>query len=193
MIKIGVAVCGSYCTFKNTLVALQKLSNEGYDLVPIFSFNVAKTDTRFFRADEFREKVFEITQKEPITTLVGAEPLGTSSPTDLMLVMPCTGNSLAKICSGITDTPVTLAVKAHLRNHRPVVISVSTNDALGANAKNIGQLLNSKHMFFVPFGQDNPEHKQNSLISDTELVLPTIKLALQGKQIQPVIICPKGV
>lgn len=188
MSKIGIGVCGSFCTLKQLTVACEALSAEGYDLVPVFSFNVDKTDTRFYMAADFREEMIKITGKEPIATIVGAEPLGTTDPLDLMLVAPCTGNTLAKIAAGITDTPVTLAVKAHLRNSRPVLIALSTNDALGANAKNLGLLLNTKNVYFVPFCQDSPEKKQNSMISDLGLLSAAVKAALTGRQLQPVII-----
>lgn len=187
MLKIGVAICGSFCTLRPMLAIYERLIEEGFELVPVFSFSVNQMDTRFFKAADFRSEIVRITGKQPIDTIVAAEPLGTTNPIDLMLVAPCTGNTLAKISAGITDTPVTLAVKAHLRNRRPVVISVATNDALGANAKNLGFLLNTKHIYFVPFGQDSPEKKQNSLISNIELLIPTVREALKDKQFQPLL------
>lgn len=187
MTKIGLAVTGSFCTFKNLLAAIDDLTTHDFDITPIFSFNVAKLDTRFFKATDFFDIVRQKTGKTPITTIPEAEPIGTSKGLELMLVAPCTGNTLAKIAHGITDTPVTMAVKAQLRNNRPVVLSISSNDALGANAKNIGILLNTRNVYFVPFAQDAPAIKSNSLIADTSRIRETCELALQGKQIQPVL------
>ena len=187
MINTGLCITGSFCTFKNLLIAIDDLVANGFDITPIFSFNVSTLDTRFFKQADFEKAVVEKTGKQPIKTIVDAEPIGTGKGFDLMIVAPCTGNTLAKIAYGITDTPVTMAVKAHLRNNRPVVLSVSSNDALGANAKNIGALLNTKNIYFVPFGQDAPTKKTNSLIADTKLIVPTCNAALDGKQIQPVL------
>lgn len=187
MRKIGLGITGSFCTFDRLLTAIDDLNAHSFDITPIFSFNVAKLDTRFFMSDEFRRVIVEKTGKEPITTIVEAEPIGTSAGLELMLVAPCTGNTLAKIAHGITDTPVTMAVKAELRNNRPVVLSISSNDALGANAKNLGLLLNTKNVYFVPFGQDSPKTKSNSLIADTSLITATCVAALEGKQLQPVL------
>ncbi len=185
MIKLGLCITGSFCTFKSILAAIDNLVANEFDITPIFSFNVSTLDTRFYKQADFEKLVVEKTGKQPIKTIVDAEPIGTSKGVDLMLVAPCTGNTLAKIAHGITDTPVTMAVKAHLRNNRPVVLSVSSNDALGANARNIGTLLNTKNIYFVPFGQDAPTKKTNSLIADTALIVPTCNEALNGKQIQP--------
>ena len=187
MTKIGLAVTGSFCTFRNLLKAVDDLVAHDFDITPIFSFNVSSFDTRFFKAEDFRREIQSRTGKNPITTIVEAEPIGTSMGLELMLVAPCTGNTLAKIAHGITDTPVTMAVKAQLRNNRPVVLSISSNDALGANAKNIGMLLNTRNVYFVPFSQDAPAVKSNSLIADTSRIRETCELALQGKQIQPVL------
>lgn len=187
MTKIGLAVTGSFCTFNNLLKAVDDLTAHGYDITPIFSFNVSKLDTRFFAAAEFSDIIKQKTGKEPIKTIPEAEPIGTAKGLELMLVAPCTGNTLAKIAHGITDTPVTMAVKAQLRNNRPVVLSISSNDALGANAKNIGILLNTRNVYFVPFSQDAPTVKSNSLIADTSLIRETCDMALQGKQIEPVL------
>ena len=187
-IKLGLCVTGSFCTFTNTLKMLDKLIALGYDVTPIFSFNVATLDTRFFKQADFERLIVEKTGKQPIKTIVEAEPFGTKSAVDVMLVAPCTGNTLAKLSNGITDTPVTLAVKAHLRNNRPVVIAVSSNDSLGANARNLGRLMNTKNFYFVPFGQDAPDGKPNSLVADFTLVPKTIEYALLGKQFQPVVL-----
>lgn len=183
--KIGLGVTGSFCTFKNLLVALTEIVDAGHDVVPVFSYVVSAFDTRFFKAKDFEDEIIRLTGKTPIKTIVEAEPMGTAKGVDLMLVAPCTGNTLAKIAHGITDTPVTMAVKATLRNNKPVVLSVSSNDALGANARNIGTLLNTRNLFFVPFGQDAPLKKPNSLIADTSLILPTCEKAIEGKQITP--------
>ncbi len=183
--KIGFAVTGSFCTLRNIIEVLKTIVDQGHDVTPIFSFNVSNLDTRFYKAIDFEKDVITLTGKEPIKTIVEAEPMGTSKAVDLLLVAPCTGNTLSKIACGITDTPVTMAVKATLRNNKPVVISVSSNDSLGANAKNIGALLNTRNIFFVPFGQDNHLKKPNSLIADTSLILPTCTEAIQGKQLQP--------
>ena len=183
--KIGLGVTGSFCTFKNLLVALGQIIDAGHEVVPVFSYVVSAFDTRFFKAKDFEDEIIRLTDKTPIKTIVEAEPMGTVKGVDLMLVAPCTGNTLAKIAHGITDTPVTMAVKATLRNNKPVVLSVSSNDALGANARNIGTLLNTRNLFFVPFGQDAPLKKPNSLIADTSLILPTCEKAIEGKQITP--------
>ena len=187
-IKIGLCVTGSFCTFTNTLKMVDKLISLGYDITPIFSFNVAALDTRFFKQADFERLIIEKTGKTPVKTIPDAEPFGTKNAVDIMLVAPCTGNTLAKLANGITDTPVTLAVKAHLRNNRPVVIALSSNDSLGANARNLGRLLNTRHYYFVPFGQDAPDGKPKSLVADLTLVPQTIEHALLGKQFQPVVL-----
>lgn len=187
MRKIGLCVTGSFCTFSSLLNVVDELVQAGYDIVPVFSYNVSELDTRFFKQSDFERIIVEKTGKTPVKTIVGAEAL-TKSGIELMLVAPCTGNTLAKIAHGITDTPVTMAVKATLRTGKPVVLSVSSNDALGANAKNIGTMLNTKNVYLVPLGQDAPKGKPHSLIADTSLVLPTIEKAFAGEQIQPVIL-----
>ncbi len=186
MTKIGLCITGSFCTFKSVLQAIDELVKANYDITPIFSFNAATLDTRFFKHDDFERLIVEKTGKTPIKDIVNAEPIGTSAGLELMLVAPCTGNTLAKIAHGITDTPVTMAVKATLRNNKPVVLAVSSNDALGANAKNLGMLMNTKNIYFVPFGQDAPMKKSNSLIANNSLILPTLQAALVGKQYQPI-------
>ena len=183
--KIGLCITGSFCTLKNIIEVLKALVTAGNDIMPIFSYNVSTLDTRFYKAKDFENDIIAITGKTPIKTIVDAEPMGTSKSVDLLLVAPCTGNTLSKIAHGITDTPVTMAVKATLRNNKPVVISVSSNDALGANARNIGTLLNTRNIFFVPFGQDDSTKKPNSLIADTSRILPTCEKAMEGKQLQP--------
>ncbi|MBM7581469.1 dipicolinate synthase subunit B [Caldicoprobacter guelmensis] len=187
-LKIGFCVTGSFCTFDKVLIALQKIVDEGAEVYPIFSYAVASTDTRFTAAADFRQKVETITGRKAITNIVDAEPIGPKKLLDVVVIAPCTGNTLAKLVNGITDTPVLMAAKAHLRNQRPVVIAISTNDALGNNAKNLGQIMNIKNIYLVPFYQDDPYNKPNSLIADMDKIIDTILLALEGKQIQPVLL-----
>jgi len=187
-INMGFAVTGSFCTFDRILEELKNITAAGYNVTPIFSFSTADTDTRFGTAVDFRQKVKEITKKEPIDSLVLAEPLGPKGNLDIIVVAPCTGNTLAKIARAITDTPVTMAVKAHLRNDKPVVIALSSNDLLGLNLQNVGALLPVKNIYFVPFGQDDYVKKPKSLISDYNLILATVEAAMQGKQLQPLLL-----
>ncbi|MBO8137033.1 MAG: dipicolinate synthase subunit B [Desulfotomaculum sp.] len=187
-VNVGFALTGSHCTIKETLPQVKLLVKEGANVIPIVSSALEGTDTRFGRAENWIKELKEITGKDPINTITGAEPVGPKKLVDVMVLAPCTGNTLAKLALGITDGPVLMATKAHLRNLRPVVIAISTNDALGVNAKNLGLLLNTKNIYMVPFGQDNPKGKPNSLKADMNRILETIEAALQGKQIQPVII-----
>lgn len=152
--KIGFAMCGSFCTFKKTLAALDELKKTGAEIFPVMSETAASTDTRFGKAEEFRQKIEEITGNEIIETVKAAEPIGPKAYLDMLIVLPCTGNTLAKAASGIADSAVTMAIKAHLRNNRPVLLGVSTNDGLGVAAENIGKLLTRKNMYFIPFAQD---------------------------------------
>ena len=184
--RLGFALCGSFCTFKKVLAEMEKLT-EIYDIIPIMSEGAAATDTRFGKAEDFTKKITEICGKEPITTVAAAEPIGPKALLDVLLIEPCTGNTLGKLANGITDTAVTMAAKAHLRNGRPLVIAVSTNDALGASARNIGTLMNAKNVYFVPMGQDSPEGKPASMVAHFEKSAETIETALSGKQVQPVI------
>jgi len=167
---------------------LERLVFFGADVFPVISNTVATTNTRFGRAEDFRRRIELASGHECIDTIANAEPIGPKKLLDLMVVAPCTGTTLSKLANGISDTPVTLATKAHLRNQRPVVIALATNDGLAANAKNLGLLLNTRNVFFVPFGQDDPENKTTSLIARFGLIVPTIELALEGKQIQPVLV-----
>ncbi|NLU53401.1 MAG: dipicolinate synthase subunit B [Clostridiaceae bacterium] len=185
--KIGFALTGSFCTISDAITEMERLSFLGADIIPIISSNVATIDSRFGRAEDFRRRIESITGKFCIDSIVDAEPIGPQKLLDLLVIAPCTGNTMAKIANGITDTPVTMAAKANLRNQKPVVLAIATNDGLSANAKNIGVLLNTKNIFFVPFSQDDPVKKTTSLIAKFDLILPTIELALEGKQIQPVI------
>lgn len=185
--KIGIAFTGSFCTYQKVFIELQKLACEGTDIQTIFSVAAQSIDSRFGYAKDFLEEAKRITGKEPMLTIDQAEPIGPKSLLDVLVILPCTGNTIAKLANGITDTPVLMAAKAHLRNEKPLVISISTNDALAMNMKNIGLLLNSKHVYFVPFGQDDPVKKPNSMIAHTELLIPTLEAALEEKQYQPVI------
>lgn len=187
-VNVGVAITGSFCTFDHILEELKKLQSEGANIIPIFSFNAGRIDTRFGKASDFVEKVKSITGKDPILTIEEAEPLGPKGMIDVLVIAPCTGNTIAKLSNGITDTPVLMAAKAHMRNNKPLVISISTNDALGLNLKNIGTLLSTKEVYFVPFGQDNYEAKPKSMVANTKLMIPTIEDALERKQLQPILI-----
>lgn len=186
-LKVGFAITGSFCTIPQVIPVIQELMNEGCDIYPILSEMVATTDTRFGKASDLIKTLEEMTNNKVITDIKEAEPIGPKALLDVVAVMPCTGNTLAKLANAVTDTSVTMAVKAHLRNNRPVLLAVSTNDGLGANFKNIGSLMNTKNIYFVPFRQDAPHSKKNSLIADFHLLKPTIEDALAGKQYQPVI------
>lgn len=188
--KIGVAFTGSFCTYEKAFEQLKMLIEEGAKVQTIFSDASQSINCRFGKAEDFLEKAEMITGNKPITTIETAEPIGPKSLLDILVILPCTGNTIAKLANGVTDTPVLMAAKAHLRNEKPLVLSVSTNDALGMNMKNIGILLNTKHIYFIPFGQDNPEKKPNSMIAHTDLLMPTLEAALNRKQYQPVICNP---
>ena len=185
--KIGVAMSGSFCTYENAFQELQKLVKAGAKVQTIFSETAQTIDSRFGKAEEFVRRAEILTGRTPMLTIAEAEPIGPKSLLDLLIVLPCTGNTIAKLANGITDTPVLMAAKAHLRNEKPLLLSISTNDALGMNMKNIGLLLNAKHVYFVPFGQDNPEKKPNSMIAHTELLCEAAEAALDGKQYQPIL------
>ncbi len=188
-LRIGYALCGSYCTFEKAIAALGNICSIYGDVTPIMSENAYSTDTRFGTARGFIDKIEAICGKEVIHTITGAEPVGPKALFDLLIIAPCTGNTLAKLAAGITDTSVTMAAKAHLRNDRPVLIAVSTNDALTGNAMNIGQLMNRKNYYFVPLYQDNPYKKSASLIADFSRLPDAANAALSGTQLQPVICC----
>lgn len=185
--KIGFAITGSFCTFSKILDPMKELIRYGASLYPILSFHASGIDSRFYKAADFKEELMLITGNTMIDTITGAEPIGPKKLFDLMIVAPCTGNTLAKLSYGITDTPVTMAVKAHLRNNRPVLIGLSSNDGMTANAMNIGKLLNTRHYYFVPFRQDDCTGKPNSLVADMALVPVSASFALRGEQIQPVL------
>lgn len=180
----GYAFCGSFCTLSRSLAVLESLASSGVDLLPIMSENVFSTDTRFWKAKEFCERVEEICKKEIVHTIKHAEPLGPKLPLDSLIVAPCTGNTLAKAANGITDTAVTMAIKAHLRSDRPLVIALASNDALSSNLKNIGMMLSRKSVYFVPMEQDDPQNKPHSLVAKFEDIPITLEHALQGRQYQ---------
>lgn len=185
---VGIAITGSFCTFDKVLKEIEALKEKGANLIPIFSDHAAELDNRFWKAAEYRERIQNITGNQGIFTIQEAEPIGPKAYLDVLVIAPCTGNTLAKLCNGITDTAVLMASKAHLRNGKPLVISVSTNDALGINFKNIGALMAMKNIYFVPFGQDDYVKKPNSMIAKVDLIGDTILEALEGRQIQPVIV-----
>ena len=185
--NIGVAFTGSFCTYEKVFKELEKLAEEGANIQTIFSDASRTLDSRFGRAKDFVKKAEEMTGNKPMMTIPEAEPIGPGSLLDSLVIFPCTGNTIAKLANGITDTPVLMAAKAHLRNNKPLLISISTNDALGINMKNIGLLLNAKNIYFIPFGQDNPKTKPNSMIAHTELLIPALEAALEGRQYQPII------
>lgn len=189
-VNIGLVITGSHCTIGKVIPQIRNLKNEGAVIHPIFSYTVDQVDNRFYQAEDLREEICSITDIPIINTIVGAEPIGPQKLLDIVAVIPATGNTIAKMANGIADTPALMAVKAQLRNQRPIVIGISTNDGLGVNAKNIGLLLNMKNMYFIPFRQDDPINKSNSIISDMNFVLDTILEALQGRQIQPLILGP---
>lgn len=189
-VKIGVVLTGSHCTIGDTLPQIENLMTEGAEVFSIISFSVNQVDNRFYKVDDLKTKLRQITNKPIINSIVGAEPIGPQRMLDIIVVAPATGNTIAKLANGIVDTPALMAIKAHLRNQRPVVIAISTNDALGINAKNIGLLLNMKNIYFVPFRQDDPHNKANSVVANLEKIVDTIIFALQGKQIQPLLLGP---
>lgn len=187
MKKIGFAITSSFCTLDKILIQMMLLKESNYDIMPIVSPQVIEENTRFGKGMEFREKIEKITGNKIVSTIIEAERFGPKEKLDLLVIAPATGNFIAKLSNGITDSTVTMATKASLRNNIPIVIGVSTNDGLGLNGKNIMNLLNTKNIYFIPFGQDNCEKKPNSLISHFELLIPTIEKALNNEQIQPIL------
>lgn len=184
---IGFAMCGSFCTFRKTIDVLRTLAVQ-YHIIPILSGASYKTDSRFGAAADFRAEIEAICGEPVFHTLPEVEPFGPKATLDLLVIAPCTGNTLGKLAGGIADSPVTFACKAHLRNGRPVVLAVSTNDGLSASAESIGKLLNRKHYYFVPFGQDSPEKKPYSLVADFTRLPETVAAALENRQIQPILL-----
>jgi dipicolinate synthase subunit B len=185
---IGYAFCGSFCTHAESVKQLELLKKEGYDIQPIMSECVWSTDTRFGKCEDFKRKIRDICGRDIIHTIVDAEPLGPRVKLDAMVICPCTGNTLAKLACGITDTAVTMAAKAHLRSNRPLVICLASNDALSANLKNIATMLSRKHVYFVPLRQDDPVKKPHSLVADFSLLGETLNSAVNGEQYQKVFI-----
>ncbi len=185
---IGFAMCGSFCTFQRALDSLEQLHQEFETVIPILSFASCQTDTRFGTARAFSDRMEQICGRPPLCTLAQVEPFGPKKQLDLLVIAPCTGNTLGKLAHGIADTPVTLAAKAHLRNGRPIVLGISTNDGLSGNAQSIGQLLNRRHYYFVPFGQDAPMQKPDSLVADFSQLTASVCAALEGRQLQPILL-----
>lgn len=189
-IRIGFALTGSFCTFARVLRVIASLVAEGYEVTPILSENAGALDTRFGKAADWRAQLAAVTGKPVIDSIVASEPIGPKAMFDALIVAPCTGNTLSKLAHGVTDTPVTMAVKSHLRGARPVLIAVSTNDALSGSAANLGALLVRKHYFFVPMRQDAPRAKPCSLVADMELLPLALAAALEHRQIQPLLLAP---
>ncbi len=185
---IGFAMTGSFCTYKKVIPEIKRLKNMGANIIPIMSEVSFNTDTRFGKAADFQKEIEEICGNKIISTIYNAEPIGPKKLLDILVIAPCTGNTISKIKNGIADSVVTLSVKSHLRNLRPVVIAISTNDGLGGNAENIGYLLNRKNIYLVPFGQDDYKEKPNSLIADMRYIPQTLEAALSGKQFEPLLI-----
>ena len=185
---IGFALTGSYCTFAKVIPQMEVLVHQGYRVIPILSEHTSLTDTRFGTAEKWKEHLSTITGEPILQSIPQVEPIGPKRLLDLLVIAPCTGNTIAKMANGIADTSVTLAAKSHLRNNRPVVIAISTNDGLGANARNIGVLLARKHIYMVPFGQDDYKEKENSLVAEFSLIPETVSAALDGRQFQPVLL-----
>ena len=191
--RIGFAITGSHCTLERVMPVLEELAGTGAEILPILSEPVMKSDTKFGPAEKWVNKVKEITDNAIIDSIVAAEPIGPDKLLDLLIIAPCTGNTMAKIANGIIDETVVMAVKAQLRNQRPVLVALATNDGLGLNAKNLSIVLNTKNVFFVPFGQDNPNQKPNSLVSRMDLTEKAAEYALEYRQLQPVLIEYKGI
>ncbi|MGQ9531727.1 MAG: dipicolinate synthase subunit B [Desulfotomaculales bacterium] len=187
-VRIGFALTGSHCTLGEVIDEIRRLISEGAEVTPIVSPSVDTTDTRYGTAEYWKRLLEEVTGRKVINTITGAEPIGPQKLLDVLIIAPCTGNTMAKLANAITDTPVLMAAKACLRNQRPVILAISTNDGLGLNAKNLGLLLNTKNVYFVPFGQDNPGQKPNSLVARMDLILETTVAALAGRQLQPLLV-----
>lgn len=186
--RVGFALCGSFCTHAAVLSVLEKMTEQYETIVPIVSDYAAFTDTRFGTSEDFLEQLEDLTGNEILYDIKSVEPIGPQKLLDVLVIAPATGNTIAKLAAGISDTAVTMAAKAHLRNGRPVVVAVASNDGLSAGAKNIGELLNRKNYYFVPFGQDNARQKPSSLIADFNRIPETVEAALKGEQIQPILL-----
>lgn len=189
-IRVGFALTGSFCTFSRVLGVIEEMVRQGYDLTPILSENAGSIDTRFGKAEDWRARLTQACGKPPLCSIVACEPIGPKAMFDVLVVAPCTGNTLAKLAHGVTDTAVTMAVKSHLRGARPVILAVSTNDALAGSAANLGALLSRKHYYFVPMGQDNPAGKPCSVVARMERIPDAVDAALEGRQLQPVLLGP---
>ena len=185
--NVGFAICGSFCTFSKVFPVMEKLSRE-HTVIPVFSQNAYTIDSRFGTAAQHIQRAIEICGREPIHTIAQAEPIGPKKLLDALVIAPCTGNTLAKLAHSIADTPVTMAAKSHLRNGRPVIVAVSTHDALAGAAENIGKLLGRKHYYFVPFGQDDPKGKPTSMVADFSRIPEALDAALKGIQLQPILL-----
>lgn len=186
--KIGFTLTGSFCTFQKVIPKMKEIKKLGADIIPIMSFNSYNLDTKFGKAKDFIDEIEEITKRKIIHTIQDAEPIGPKKMTDIMIIAPCSGNTMAKLACDIIDTPATMAAKSHLRNNRPLVIAPSTNNGLSGNAENIGKLFNRKNYYFVPFKQDNPITKPRSIVFDSECIIKTIEYALEGEQISPILL-----
>jgi dipicolinate synthase subunit B len=187
-ITVGYALSGSHCTFEEVMPQIQRFVDAGAKVVPIISSTLLTTDTRFGKAEDWRKQLKDITGNDIISTIVDAEPLGPTKLLDVLVIAPCTGNTTSKLANAQTESPILMAAKAQMRNQRPLVIAISTNDGLGLNAANIAKLLVTKNIYFVPFGQDAPDKKPNSLVARMDLIMDACEMALQGKQLQPLII-----
>ena len=187
-IKIGFVLTGSFCTFKKVIPKIKDLKEKKAEILPIMSYNAYNLDTKFGKAEDFIIEIENITGNKIIHTIQEAEPIGPKNLTDIMIIAPCSGNTMAKLACDIIDTPATMAAKSHLRNNRPLVIAPSTNNGLSGNAENIGKLLNRKNYFFVPFKQDNPITKPRSIVFDAKYIEKTLQYALEGQQISPILL-----
>ena len=185
-IRVGFAMCGSFCTLADAIAQMKLLVESGYDVLPIMSETVYSTDTRFGKAEDIRKKIKNICCKEILHTIEKAEPIGPKNLTDIMIIAPCTGNTLSKLANSSIDTSVTMATKSHLRSQKPLLIALATNDGLSGSAKNIGTMLNRKNVYFVPMSQDDPIKKPTSLVAHFELIVPAMEAAIMGYQIQPI-------
>ena len=187
-IKIGFVLTGSFCTFKKVIPKIKELKEKKASIIPIMSYNAYNLDTKFGKAEDFIIEIENICENKIIHTIQDAEPIGPKELTDIMIIAPCSGNTMAKLACDIIDTPATMAAKSHLRNNRPLVIAPSTNNGLSGNAENIGKLLNRKNYFFVPFKQDNPITKPRSVVFDSDYIIKTLEFALKGEQISPILL-----
>lgn len=187
-ITVGYALSGSHCTLPEVVPQIRRFVDAGANVIPIVSQSIMTTDTRFGASQQWQDQLREVTGNELIASIVDAEPLGPSKKIDVLAIAPCTGNTTSKLANALTDGPVLMAAKAQMRNGRPLVLAISTNDGLGLNAANIAKLLVAKNVYFVPFGQDNPQAKPNSLVARMDLVMETCAEALQGRQLQPMVI-----